>query len=64
MHIIWRHPAPPSAAKPQIEQLAADDYGAIYGVRIHGETKAFELILTRRSKQAADLMLRIRCCES
>jgi hypothetical protein len=64
MHIVWRNPATLSATKPQIEQLVADDYGAIYGVRIDGETKAFELILRRRTEETADFRLRIRCCES
>jgi hypothetical protein len=64
MHIVWRNPATLSATKPQIEQLVADDYGAIYGVRIDGETKAFELILRRRTEEAADFRLRICCCES
>jgi hypothetical protein len=64
MHIIWPNPAPPSATKPQIEQLATDDYGAVYAVHICGETKAFELILRRRTEEAADFTLGIRCCES
>jgi hypothetical protein len=64
MHIVWRNPATLSATKPQIEQLVADDYGAIYGVRIDGEIKAFELILRRRTEEVADFGLRICCCES
>jgi hypothetical protein len=64
MYIVWRNPAAVSAIKPQIEWLAADDYGAVYAVRIHDETKAFELILRRRTQQATDLMLRTCCCES
>jgi hypothetical protein len=64
MHIVWRNPAALSGTRPHIEQLVADDYGAIYAVRINGDTKAFELILRRRIEKAADFSLRIRCCES
>ena len=64
MHIVWRNPATLSATKPQLEQLVADDYGAIYSVQIVGDTKAFELILRRRTEEVADLGLRICCCES
>ena len=64
MHIVWRNPATLSATKPQIEQLVADDYGAIYAVRIGGETKSFDLILHRRTEEATDFKLRICCCES
>jgi hypothetical protein len=64
MHIVWRNPAALLPTKPQIEQLVADDYGAIYGVGIDGETKAFELILRRRTEEVADFGLRICCCES
>ena len=64
MHIVWRNPATLSGTRPHIEQLVADDYGAIYAVRINGDTKAFELILRRRIEKAADFSLRIRCCES
>ena len=64
MDIIWRNPAPASATKPQIGQLVADDYGALYSVRVNGESKAFELILGRQTEETADFTLRIRCCES
>ena len=47
MHIVWRNPATLSGTRPHIEQLVADDYGAIYAVRINCDTKAFELILHR-----------------
>jgi hypothetical protein len=63
MRIVWRNPATLSPTKPQIEQLVADDYGAIYAVRIGGETKAFDSILRRRTEEAADSKLRICCCE-
>ena len=64
MRIVWRNPAALSATKPQIDQLDADDYGAIYAVQIDGETKAFELIRRRPTEEAADFRLRICCCES
>jgi hypothetical protein len=64
MHIVWRNPATLSATKPQLEQLVADDYGAIYAVQIDGDTKAFELILRRRTEEVVDFGLRIRCWES
>ena len=64
MHIVWRNPATLSATKPQLEQLVADDYGAIYAVQIDRDTKAFELILRRRTEEVADFGLRIYCCES
>jgi hypothetical protein len=63
MQIVWRNPAPPSMTKPQIEQLVADDYGAVYAVRVDGESKAFELLLCQQSEEAPDSTLRIRCCE-
>jgi hypothetical protein len=61
MQIVWRNSAPPSTPKPLIEQLVADNYGAVYAVRVDGETKAFELILRRGTEKAADFTLRIRC---
>jgi hypothetical protein len=64
MHIVWRNPATLSGTRPHIEQLVADDYSAIYAVRINCDTKAFELILHRRIEKAADFSLRICCCES
>ena len=64
MHIVWRNPATLSATKPQLEQLVADDYGAIHAVQIDGDTKAFELVLRHRTEEVADFGLRVCCCES
>ena len=45
LEIIWRNPAPPPVTKRRIEQIVADDYGAVYAVRNADEKTVFELIL-------------------
>ena len=45
LEIIWRNPASPPVTKRRVEQVAADDHGAVYAVRCADETTVFELIL-------------------
>jgi len=45
--IIWRNPASPPVTKRRVEQIAADNFGAVYAVRSADETTVFELILRR-----------------
>jgi len=45
LEIIWRNPASPSATERRIEQIAADDFGAVYAVHSADETTVFEVIL-------------------
>jgi hypothetical protein len=45
LEIIWRNPASPPVTKWRVEQVAADDHGAVYAVRSADETTVFELIL-------------------
>jgi hypothetical protein len=39
------NPSSPSATERQVEQIAADDFGAVYAVRSADETTVFEVIL-------------------
>jgi hypothetical protein len=45
LEIIWRNPASPPVTKREIEQVAADDFRAVYAIRTANETTVFELIL-------------------
>lgn len=45
LEIVWRNPSSRPAVKRQIEQIVADDFGAVYAVRSAEETTVFELIL-------------------
>jgi hypothetical protein len=45
LEIIWRNPASLPVTERRVEQLAADDFGAVYAVRCADETTVFELIL-------------------
>ena len=45
LEIIWRNPASRAVVKPRIEQLVADDFGAVYAVRSADETTVFEVVL-------------------
>jgi hypothetical protein len=45
LKIIWRNPASPPVTERRVEQIVADDYGAVYAVRSADETTVFELIL-------------------
>jgi hypothetical protein len=45
LEIIWRNPASPSVTERRVEQIAADDFGAVYAVRSADETTVFEVIL-------------------
>jgi hypothetical protein len=44
LEIIWRNPASPPVTEPRVEQIAADDLGAVYAVRSADQTTVFELI--------------------
>jgi hypothetical protein len=43
--IVWRNPASPPIAKPRVEQLVADQFGALYSIRKADQTMVFELIV-------------------
>lgn len=43
--IVWRNPASTPVAKPRVEQVVADEYGALYSVRKADQTMMFELIV-------------------
>jgi hypothetical protein len=45
LRIIWRNPASPPATERRVEQMVADDYGAVYAVCSADETTVFEVIL-------------------
>jgi hypothetical protein len=47
LQIVWRNPEAPRVTDREVEQIVADDYGAVYAVRSAEETKVFELILGR-----------------
>jgi hypothetical protein len=47
LQIVWRNPAAPAETHREVEQVVADDYGAVYAVRRANETTVFELILRR-----------------
>jgi predicted metal-dependent hydrolase len=47
LEIVWRNPSSPPANKRRVEQIVADEFGAIYAVRNANETITFELILRR-----------------
>jgi len=47
LQIVWRNPQPQPAAKPGVEQVVEDAYGAQYAVRSSGEIQVFELIVHR-----------------
>jgi len=45
LEIVWRNPASPQVTEWHVEQIATDDFGAVYAVRSAGETTVFEVIL-------------------
>ena len=45
LEIVWRNPGSPPTAKPRVEQLVADQFGALYAIRKANETIVFELIV-------------------
>lgn len=45
LEIVWRNPAPRPVVKRRIEQIVADDLGAIYAVHGADEMTVFDLIL-------------------
>jgi len=47
LQIVWRNPQWRPRRKALVEQIATDDYGALYAVRNENEMKVFELILHR-----------------
>ena len=47
LEIVWRNPVSTSAAKPRVEQLVTDQFGALYAIRKPNETIVFELIVRR-----------------
>ena len=45
LEIIWRNPASPPVTEWRVEQIEANDVGAVYAVRSADQTTVFELIL-------------------
>jgi hypothetical protein len=45
LEIVWRNPASRPVATRRIEQIVADDFGAIYAVHTADAMTVFELIL-------------------
>jgi hypothetical protein len=45
LEIIWRNSASLPVTERRVEQIVADDYGAVYTVRHAVETTVFELIV-------------------
>jgi hypothetical protein len=45
LKIVWRNPVSLPVSESQIEQIVADEYGAVYAVRNEDATRVFELIL-------------------
>ena len=45
LEINWGNPAAPPVTESRVEQIAADDLGAVYAVRSADQTTLFELIL-------------------
>jgi len=45
LEIVWRNPYPPQKTEKWVDQVVADEFGALYAVRIEGETASFEVIL-------------------
>ena len=47
LEIVWRNPALARVSKPRVEQVVADQFGALYAVRKPDQTMMFELIVRR-----------------
>jgi hypothetical protein len=47
LEIIWRHPVSPPVIEPRVEQIAVDEFGAVYAAHGADQTTVFELILRR-----------------
>jgi len=45
LEIVWRNPASTPEVKPRVEQVVADEFGALYAVRKADQTMMFELIV-------------------
>jgi len=45
LEIVWRNPFPPAKTEKRVDQVVADEFGALYAVRTEGETASFEMIL-------------------
>jgi len=47
LEIVWRNPVSTPTAKPRVEQLVTDQFGALYSICKANETMVFELIVRR-----------------
>lgn len=45
LEIVWRNPCPPKKTEKRVDQIVADEFGALYVVRTESETAPFEVIL-------------------
>jgi hypothetical protein len=52
LHIAWRNPHSLPPTELLIEQIAADEFGAVYSVRTSNEVKVFFLHRADRSRPA------------
>ena len=45
LEIVWRNPASPTTDEPHVQQVMADEFGALYSVQRADQTMVFELIV-------------------